>query len=543
VLVALGVAAPVLILGQASEDETRARLRAAQVEAATHTAELTSTSLNDRYTLIRDTLASLALSPRPDASPIGLAVQRGDVATLQAIADTVQRLYPRYVVRAYVAVRGNAATISDAMVVAAAPAGTDLAGRRLSEISGPGGAALRPVLGQGSIGFFGAITESYPGSADVPSLTVIAASIPGNAPGDTQTQRILAPVVIVAEIDDARIFADAAAPLLASGDNAYFLDPHRLLLGRARGKTDFPLLDLSNDPFVQLLGPATTVVARFGAQDPLGAGRRLIASYPLPMALSYGPHLIASYPLPMASSYEILVVRDTTQIDRELDAALSQLAILRLVVVAMLVGLAYLAALAGRQLTLHAVDGERLRLARDLHDLLGHSLSLISIKSQLAGRLLPGDTSAAASEIADVERVARESLQDVRHAVEGYRQPSLAAALVSARAALAAAGIETTIDTTVEKLPADVDATLAWAVREGVTNVIRHSRATICSIRVARDGREAIVDITDNGPVAATIAPGSGLRGLQERAAARGGRVAAGPSPRGGFLVHVSIPL
>jgi signal transduction histidine kinase len=528
VSLALLTSVPVLILGQASEDETRARLRAAQVEAATHTAELTSTSLNDRYTLIRDTLASLALSPRPDASPIGLAVQRGDVATLQAIADTVQRLYPRYVIRAYVAVRGNAATIADATVVAAAPAGTDLAGRRLSEISGPGGAALRPVLGQGSIGFFGAITESYPGSADVPSLTVIAASIPGNAPGDTQTQRILAPVVIVAEIDDARIFADAAAPLLASGDNAYFLDPHRLLLGRARGKTDFPLLDLSNDPFVQLLGPATTVVARFGAQDPLGAGQRLIASYPLPMA----------------SSYEILVVRDTAQIDRELDAALSQLATLRLVVVAMLVGLAYLAALAGRQLTLHAVDGERLRLARDLHDLLGHSLSLITIKSQLARRLLPAEeASSAAKEIAEIERVARESLQDVRHAVDGYRQPDLRSALAGARDALAAAGIASNVDASAGPFPAEIESTLAWAIREGVTNVIRHSHASSCSIRVLRDGREARVEITDNGAAAAQPTPGSGLRGLQERAAARGGRVDATPLPEGGFRVRVSLPL
>ena len=193
---------------------------------------------------------------------------------------------------------------------------------------------------------------------------------------------------------------------------------------------------------------------------------------------------------------------------------------------------------------LRAADEERLRLARDLHDLLGNSLSLITIKSQLARRLLPpGDASLVANEIADIERVARESLQDVRHAVDGYRQPSFTSALAGARAALATAGIDSTIDVAMDSLPSAVDATLAWAVREGVTNVIRHSGAARCSIRLTRESREASLEITDNGPLAATTAPGNGLRGLQERAAARGGRAAAGPLPDGGFRVFVSVPL
>ena len=94
-----------------------------------------------------------------------------------------------------------------------------------------------------------------------------------------------------------------------------------------------------------------------------------------------------------------------------------------------------------------------------------------------------------------------------------------------------------------DSLPSAVDATLAWAVREGVTNVIRHSGAARCSIRLTRESREASLEITDNGPLAATTAPGNGLRGLQERAAARGGRAAAGPLPDGGFRVFVSVPL
>ena len=131
----------------------------------------------------------------------------------------------------------------------------------------------------------------------------------------------------------------------------------------------------------------------------------------------------------------------------------------------------------------------------------------------------------------------------MRHAVDGYRQPTFTSALAGAREALAAAGIGTTIEVTPESLPTAVDATFAWAVREGVTNVIRHSRAATCSIRLTRESREANLEITDNGPLAASTGPGNGLRGLQERVAARGGHAAAGPLPDGGFRVSVSVPL
>src|SRR5438105_12870750 len=185
------------------------------------------------------------------------------------------------------------------------------------------------------------------------------------------------------------------------------------------------------------------------------------------------------------------------------------------------------------QQSMRAADEERLRLARDLHDLLGHSLSLITIKSQLARRLLAPDDSPAAPEVADIERVARQSLQDVRHAVDGYRQPSFAAALVGAQAALDAAGIHSTIEQAAGTLPTGVDTALAWAVSEGVTNVIRHSRAGACSIRLTRDGGEARLENPDNGPQSGTHTPGNDRRGLHEHAAARGGRVADGPLPHG----------
>jgi two-component system sensor histidine kinase DesK len=270
----------------------------------------------------------------------------------------------------------------------------------------------------------------------------------------------------------------------------------------------------------------------------LGAGTRLIASAPL-----YGSNGADAGSL-TGKTYEVLLVRDTSALDREVDTALGQLTAFRLVVVVMLLGLAYAAGLAGSQLTLRAVDQERLRLARDLHDLLGHSLSLITIKSQLARRLLAStDAAGATGEIVDIERVARDSLGDVRHAVDGYRQPTFRSALSGARAALSAAGIASTVEQEPGPLPAELDTTLAWAVREGVTNVIRHSHAATCSIRLTRDEQKAHLEITDDGPTTDVQVRGNGLRGLQERAAARGGRADAGPLPQGGFRLHVTLPL
>src|SRR5581483_2587369 len=128
------------------------------------------------------------------------------------------------------------------------------------------------------------------------------------------------------------------------------------------------------------------------------------------------------------------------------------------------------------ELALSAVEAERERFARDLHDLLGHSLSVIAIKAELAGRLLKLDPERAAAEVADVEGVARESLREVRQAVSGYRQPTLEKELEGARVALSAAGIEADVVRAPVTLDPEVEAVLAWTVREGATNVIRHSQ-------------------------------------------------------------------
>jgi len=200
-----------------------------------------------------------------------------------------------------------------------------------------------------------------------------------------------------------------------------------------------------------------------------------------------------------------------------------------------------------------AVAAERLRIARDLHDLLGRSLSLIALKSELAGRLVSSSPERAAGEIGDIEHAARQALQEVREAVTGYRQPTLASELHDAQGLLGAAGIAISYDvdeSLLSSLPAPVEVILSWAVREGVTNIVRHSRARRCSICVTEQHQEIQVEITDDGPLAVSEqsadttvgTSGNGLRGLAERARALGGRCDAGPYG-GGFRLAVAIPV
>jgi two-component system, NarL family, sensor histidine kinase DesK len=190
-----------------------------------------------------------------------------------------------------------------------------------------------------------------------------------------------------------------------------------------------------------------------------------------------------------------------------------------------------------------AVSDERLRIARDLHDLLGHSLTVIAIKSELARRLVEREPTQAAAEIDDIQSVSRTALAEVREAVRGYRRLALAEALETAQAALSAAGIDCELADEDVALPADVDAVLAWAVREGTTNVIRHSGALHCAIRVCADEARAAVEIEDDGNAAVSTARGSGLNGLRERARRVRGELEAGALPGGGFRLRLSVPL
>jgi two-component system, NarL family, sensor histidine kinase DesK len=192
-----------------------------------------------------------------------------------------------------------------------------------------------------------------------------------------------------------------------------------------------------------------------------------------------------------------------------------------------------------------AVGEERLRFARDLHDLLGHSLSVIALKSELAGRLIGADPDRAAREVEDIEGVARDALVEVREAVSGYRRMTLADELRGAEVALTAAGIEPSVGRPSVTFPPEVESVLAWAVREGTTNVIRHSGARHCAIRVHAGMADAGVEIVDDGEAGGSetaAAPGTGLAGLQERVARRHGRLEAARRPEGGFRLAVNMP-
>jgi two-component system, NarL family, sensor histidine kinase DesK len=192
-----------------------------------------------------------------------------------------------------------------------------------------------------------------------------------------------------------------------------------------------------------------------------------------------------------------------------------------------------------------AVSEERLRFARDLHDLLGHSLSVIALKSELAGRLLDADNGRAREEVEDIHKVSRDALVEVREAVSGYRRMTLADELLGAEAALTAAGIEPEVVRPDVSLAPEVESVLAWAVREGTTNVIRHSGARHCAIRVHAGLSDAGVEIVDDGaPPAGDDAAGggSGLAGLRERVARRHGSLEAARRPEGGFRLAVHVP-
>lgn len=197
---------------------------------------------------------------------------------------------------------------------------------------------------------------------------------------------------------------------------------------------------------------------------------------------------------------------------------------------------------AREQLAQLAVAEERLRFSRDLHDLLGHSLSVIAIKSELAGKLLPARPEEARRQIHDVQQSAREALREVRATVAGYRQPTLQSELEGARQLLEAAGITPEVELDSEPLPLAVDNLLALAVREGVTNVIRHSRARRCRISIKTGPTLASVRVVDDGqPGGAPTERGTGLLGLSERAKALHGEVHAGRSGDG-FELALDVP-
>jgi len=183
---------------------------------------------------------------------------------------------------------------------------------------------------------------------------------------------------------------------------------------------------------------------------------------------------------------------------------------------------------------------ERERIARDLHDLLGHTLSLITLKSELARKLVDRDPARAKAEMQDVEFASRGALADVREAIRGYRGEGLSVELQRARQALETAGIAVDCETADVPLSPAQETVLALALREAVTNVVRHAHAQRCRVRLSRDERACTLEVADNGR-GADAPEGNGLRGMRERLEAIGGSLQRSTSA--GTRLVIQLPL
>lgn len=183
-----------------------------------------------------------------------------------------------------------------------------------------------------------------------------------------------------------------------------------------------------------------------------------------------------------------------------------------------------------------ASESERTRIARDLHDLLGHSLTTITVKAELAQRLSQRDMEGATREIAEVEALSRRALADVRAAVDNYRDVTLTGELATGKEVLRAAGIAAQLPGAVDVVDNDTQELFGWVVREGITNIVRHSRAASCTVSIS----PSTVEIVDDG-VGGTGRRGNGLAGLAERVSSLGGVIEAGPALPAGWRLAVRL--
>jgi two-component system sensor histidine kinase DesK len=188
-----------------------------------------------------------------------------------------------------------------------------------------------------------------------------------------------------------------------------------------------------------------------------------------------------------------------------------------------------------------AVAADRERLARELHDLLARTLSLIAVKAELASRLSARGDAAANAELADVQRLARQAVRDVREAVTGSVSPGVDAELAAAKTALGTARIEVNIDRTDAQIDPAHESTIAWAIREAVTNVVRHSGARLCRIALCSADGATVLEVEDDGLGPSPGAAGAGLQGLAGRVRAIGGEIEVGPADGCGFKLRVRL--
>lgn len=184
---------------------------------------------------------------------------------------------------------------------------------------------------------------------------------------------------------------------------------------------------------------------------------------------------------------------------------------------------------------------ERERIARDLHDVLGHTLSVIILKSELAGKLLDRDPQRAGDEIREVEQISRQALSEVRDAIRGYRSRGLDAELAQAKATLETAGVTVKCETARVPLPALQESVLSMAVKEAVTNVVRHAQARNCSLRLEQQNGACRLEIEDDGRGGGSQAEGNGLRGMRERVEMFGGTLRR--DSHTGTRLTITLPL
>ncbi|MFZ0294590.1 MAG: sensor histidine kinase [Candidatus Sulfotelmatobacter sp.] len=187
-----------------------------------------------------------------------------------------------------------------------------------------------------------------------------------------------------------------------------------------------------------------------------------------------------------------------------------------------------------------ATVAERERIARDLHDVLGHTLSVIILKSELAGKLIERDPERAGHEIREVEQISRQALSEVRDAIRGYRSQGLPAELARAKATLETAGVAVQCEAARIEMPALHETVLSMAVREAVTNVVRHARARTCVLRLAQQNGSCRLEIEDDGR-GGLHAEGNGLRGMRERVEMLGGNLQRDTGS--GTKIMIDLPL
>ncbi len=186
-------------------------------------------------------------------------------------------------------------------------------------------------------------------------------------------------------------------------------------------------------------------------------------------------------------------------------------------------------------------EAERERIARDLHDLLGHTLTVITVKLDLARRLMSHDSDRARNEIVEAEQTAREALAEVREAVSGYRTEGLEAEITRARRSLLSADVKlTTALAPVNLSPSQVNV-LCLALREAVTNIVRHAQATVCQIALVEKDRTIHFTIKDDG-LGGQIREGNGLRGMRERLRSMAGTLKLAASANGGTSLEITLP-